>query len=258
MKKALFYTLMFVTIQLMVTYLTLGVLTLINSPSLPPKSNPVMVGVTIASSLVTIILFYWLKWTSASPRFIQSRPWAQLSWTMLAAIGTLLPAAWLQEHLPALPDLAEETMKGIIATPGGYFALGILVPIAEEAVFRGAVLRTLLNEFDKRHWVAIAISALLFALVHMNPAQMPHAFLIGLLLGWLYYRTGSIVPGVLFHIVNNTAAVIIEKLYPNNDEVSLIDLFGGNERTAMLSVVFSLFILLPSLYQLNWRMKKDA
>lgn len=82
MKKALFYTLMFVTIQLMVTYLTLGVLTLINSPSLPPKSNPVMVGVTIASSLVTIILFYWLKWTSASPRFIQSRPWAQLSWTM--------------------------------------------------------------------------------------------------------------------------------------------------------------------------------
>lgn len=263
MKKALFYTLMFITVQLMVTYITQGVIVAAFSDKISPDSGPVMVGVTIASSLLTIALFYGLKWSSTAPRYYRSRPWAQLFWTILAALGTLLPAAWLQEHLPPLPDLLETHMKSIISTPGGYLALGILAPLAEEAVFRGAVLRELLSTFKEqamsrsnRHWVAIAISALLFALVHMNPAQMPHAFLIGLLLGWLYYRTGSILPGVIFHIVNNTVAVVLEKLYPTNDEMSLLDLFGGNERTVTLSIIFSLFILLPSLYQLSWRMNK--
>lgn len=62
--------------------------------------------------------------------------------------------------------------------------------------FRGAILRKLLTMFPKRqHWIAIAVSAVLFALAHFNVVQSLHAFLIGLLLGWLYYRTDSILPG---------------------------------------------------------------
>ena len=170
-------------------------------------------------------------------------------------LGTLLPSMWLQEVLPELPNLIADDLTNIVNTPGGYLAIAMAAPVAEEVLFRGAILRALLQG-GQRPWVAIAISAILFAIGHLNPAQMPHAFLIGLLLGWMYYRTGSILPGILFHLVNNTVAYVIERMYPGSDEMTLKDFFGGDERAVIMSVVFSLLILLPSLFQLNLRMRK--
>jgi hypothetical protein len=88
----------------------------------------------------------------------------------------------------------------------------------------------------------------------MNPAQMPHAFLIGLLLGWMYYRTDSIVPGVVYHWVNNTIAYVLMAFYPDPD-LKTTDFFG-NQQTVLMAVAFSLCILIPSIYQLNLRMRK--
>jgi membrane protease YdiL (CAAX protease family) len=102
--------------------------------------------------------------------------------------------------------------------------------------------------------VAILISAVLFSAAHMHPAQIPHTLLIGLLLGWLYYRTDSIMPGVVFHWVNNTVAYVLYNFYPNPD-LKLVDLFGSQQHVLM-AVGFSLCILIPSLIQLNLRMRK--
>jgi membrane protease YdiL (CAAX protease family) len=104
--------------------------------------------------------------------------------------------------------------------------------------------------------LAIAISAVLFALIHLNPAQMPHAFAVGLLLGWLYYRTDSVVPGVVYHWINNTTAYVVYNFYPD-PSLHLIDFFGS-QRSVAAAVMFSLFIFLPSLYQLNMRLRKAA
>ena len=74
------------------------------------------------------------------------------------------------------------------------------------------------------------------------------------MLGWLYYRTDSVVPGIVLHWVNNSIAYVVYNLYPDPD-MQLIDLFGSQRHVAA-AVVFSLFILLPALYQLHLRMKK--
>ena len=142
-------------------------------------------------------------------------------------------------------------------TSWGYLALGIMAPIAEEAVFRGAVLRTLLDIFGSRaHWAAIVFSALVFGAIHLNLAQGTHAFLVGLLLGWMYYRTGSILPGVLFHWVNNTVAYLMFNFMPQMNDGKLIDLFHGSERMMYGGLFFSLCILVPSILQLGKRMGK--
>ena len=116
------------------------------------------------------------------------------------------------------------------------------------------MLRSLLQRMNSR-WGAIALSAFLFALVHLNPAQMPHAFLIGLLLGWMYERTRSILPGIMVHWVNNTVVYVVYNLLPNLSERPVYDLFGGDWKRIALSVLFSLLILLPALWQLHTRMK---
>ena len=70
----------------------------------------------------------------------------------------------------------------------------ILAPLLEELLCRGIMLRGMLAR-RKAPWKAIVWSALIFAVMHMNPWQSIPAFLIGLLLGWVYYRTHSRAQG---------------------------------------------------------------
>ena len=64
-----------------------------------------------------------------------------------------------------------------------------------------------------RPWTAIIVSSLIFGVVHMNPAQIPFAFLLGMMFGWLYYRTGSLLPGIIGHVLNNSVATANMLLY---------------------------------------------
>lgn len=206
-------------------------------------------------SILVLLVFIKAKWSVLSPNYLQSRPWAVLAWSALAGLGALVLEAYCDELMPDLTNVVEEEMLKLISNDFGYFTLCLFAPFVEEVVFRGAVLRALLPRMKSR-WGAIAISAALFSLVHMNPAQMPYAFTAGLLLGWLYSRTGSILPGVAYHWMNNTLVFAAVRLLPSQiTGGNLIDLFGGDHRRMVLAVIFSLFILLPSLYQINIRTK---
>lgn len=221
------------------------------SPDITAMQLVVSMGV---SSVVTLAVFLSARWAVVSNRYILSRPWAVVAWSGLAAVGAIVPSSWLQEQMPELPNILVGQFDMILRNRWGYLAVGLLAPVAEEIVFRGAVLRSLLK-WSKHHWIGIAISAVLFALFHGNPAQMPHAFMVGLLLGWMFYRTGSVVPCVAYHWVNNTLAYILYNVMPNPD-APLVTLFGGSERTVYMALLFSLCILVPSLFQLNARMKR--
>ena len=59
-------------------------------------------------------------------------------------------------------------------------------------------------------------------------AQLLNATLLGCLLGWLYYRSGSIAPGIVFHMVNNSVAVLLERLMQGSADMQLVDLFAGD------------------------------
>jgi hypothetical protein len=71
----------------------------------------------------------------------------------------------------------------------------------------------------------------------------------------MYWRTGSILPGVAYHWANNSAAFVLFAFYPNPD-VKLIDIFKGNLLNVYLAVAFSLLILVPAIYQLHLWMKR--
>lgn len=210
------------------------------------------------SSLLTLLLFARLRWSPVSRVWLASHPWTTLAWVATLALGTILPSEWIVEQMQiSMPDSTTQLFESVMREPLGYLAIGILGPVAEEMVFRGAVLRSLLKLFPaKAHWWPILISAVLFGAVHMNMAQFAHALPIGLLLGWMYYRTGSIIPGLLFHWVNNTVAYALFKLMPQLGDGKLIDLFHGSSQTMWMGLGFSLCILLPSLFQLNMRMKR--
>ncbi len=254
MKKAFLYLFVFLLLQLIGG----GAVSLVwnLATGSPDMTAAQLITSTALTSVVTIVVFLCMRWAEVSPTWLRTRPWTVLVWSVIAALGCLIPSAWLQEQIPELPNIAESEFDMILQNRWGYLSIGLLAPLGEELVFRGAILRRLL---DSRLplWGAIALSALLFMLIHMNPAQMPHAFLIGLLLGWMYWRTGSILPGVAFHWANNSAAYVIYNIYPDSD-MKLVDIFKGSEQHVLLAVGFSLLILLPALYQLHvWMRRAD-
>jgi len=252
MKKAFIYTIAFLAIQLVAGFVVQGLWTLISGEKATANATCIILT-TILFSIVVMTVFIVAKWSEVSPHWIRKRPWVTLIWCVIAALGAIIPSVWIQEHMPELPNIAEDAFDMIMKDRWGYVSIGLLAPFAEELVFRGAILRELLR-WSSRPWVAIAISAIFFAAAHMNPAQLPHAFLIGLLLGWMYYRTDSIIPGVVYHWINNSVAYVMYNLYPN-PEMTLTDLFGS-ERSVLMAVGFSLCLFLPALFQLNMRLEK--
>ena len=213
--------------------------------------------VSVFSSVITLVIFLKTKWTPLTRGYLLSKPWGTLLWVALFSLGTIIPLSFLYEQLGIeMDENTQQIITSMMKEPWGYVAVGILAPLAEEVVFRGAILRTLLGIMSKKnHWVAIMISAAIFGVVHANLAQFINALLMGLLLGWMYYRTGSLVPGILLHWVNNTMAYVLTNIMPQSDG-KLIDLFHGDEKTVYYAVGFSLCIMIPSFIQMIIRLKK--
>lgn len=257
MMDVAFYLILFLCIQVFFTFLV-GLVGRWVTGGTAAQTGKTLVAVSVLSSVLTLLLFTWRRWAPVSRVWLASHPWATLAWVVMLTIGTILPSEWLVEQMQyTLPESTAKLFEDIMKEPMGYLAIGILAPLAEELVFRGAILRTLLGLFGQRwHWAAIVISACLFGVAHLNVPQGVHAMLIGLLLGWMYYRTDSIFPGVVFHWVNNTVAYLLFNMMPQLGDGKLIDLFHGDAKMMWLGLAFSLCILLPSLFQLSFRLKK--
>ena len=84
----------------------------------------------------------------------------------------------------------------------------VLAPLAEEFIYRGVLMMSLLRRIGPA-W-AIAASSAIFALVHFRaePQSVPALFLLGAALGYVTYRTRSLVPAVIAHSAFNTLMVL--------------------------------------------------
>ena len=101
--------------------------------------------------------------------------------------------------------------RGTLLAGGGaelflqFVSLCLVPAVTEELFFRGA-LQGLLRPSGSA--AAIFGTALLFGLLHLDLAQGLTAFISAVFLGWLAERSGSILPGMLLHFVNNTLAFL--------------------------------------------------
>lgn len=111
---------------------------------------------------------------------------------------------WMTGYVPApqfLRDYARP-LGDLAAHPfSAPFALIVVAAVTEEFVFRGLVLRGLVSRIGPGR--AIALSAGLFSVMHLNPWQVPATLVIGVLLGWVYWRTRSLALCVFGHALHN-------------------------------------------------------
>jgi sodium transport system permease protein len=118
-------------------------------------------------------------------------------------------------HLYPLSDQMQEALAGLesLFTQAPWWQVVLVVAAApavcEELAFRGFIFTGLRNTGSR--WRAIGASAVFFGLSHGILQQSLIASLIGVLLGWLALRTGSILPGMAFHLVHNALGVLASR-----------------------------------------------
>jgi len=105
----------------------------------------------------------------------------------------------------AYQAVAENQLSASLAV--GLICYGMISPLAEELVFRGIVYNELKRSY--RLPLAVLLSALLFGLYHMNPIQGVYAFIMGLLLAYLYEYFGRFLWPVLVHMLANILAYLL-------------------------------------------------
>ena len=157
----------------------------------------------------------------------------------LATLAAAFVTEPVSKILPEMPAFLEEALKSMTNGPlwASLLSVSIFAPLFEEWLCRGLVLRGLLNKMNPAG--AICISAAFFAILHMNPWQAIPAFVLGLLFGYVYYRTGSLKLTMLMHCVNNTCATIFSRIPAFEDAETFMDVMVPWK----YSIIFTLSIL---------------
>jgi uncharacterized protein len=99
--------------------------------------------------------------------------------------------------------------------------LAFMPGISEELVFRGAFQRSIANK-----WVAMVLSALFFAAVHLDPQHVVAVVPLGFYLAWLGQRTGSVLVPITAHIANNAMAVTAVVVWGSSEEATPSESFA--------------------------------
>ncbi len=138
-------------------------------------------------------------------------------------------------------DQLENAMKTLFSDKiSGYIMIAVAAPILEEILFRGVILRALLKKYSP--WKAILISALVFGVFHMNPWQFLYATVLGLYLGYIYWKTRSLFYPILIHwLLNSTAFIAGQYQDPSENLTSTIT--HKQAQGMILLVIISLIIV---------------
>ncbi len=112
-----------------------------------------------------------------------------------------------------------------------------LAPIGEELLFRGFLQKYLENAWGDVTR-AILFSSLFFAAIHFNPFWMIQIYFLGVLLGYLAWRTQSVLPCIIFHIIINGASLMFTSM---GDSAESFLLWQGHIHPVLLIIGFGLF-----------------
>lgn len=193
----------------------------------------ILSGIATVGVIAALNMIHW-----KSVLNVKMIDWKICWLAILGAVMVIFYTDLLSEFME-FPDEMGKIFNSMACSVVGALSIGIIGPIVEEFIFREAILGWMLRGGVNK-WVAITASAIVFGLIHANPAQIPFATVIGFIFGIIYYKTGNIVITSILHILNNSTAVLLMVLQGEEaEDTKLGDLLGGP--------VLSLAICIPLL-----------
>lgn len=122
-----------------------------------------------------------------------------------------LPASWIELDKMQM-TMIEKLLGGDMPLWIMLFHVAVVPAVCEELMFRGIILRNFERELPP--WVAVVLTGTLFGLYHLRFTQALPLILLGILITWLVWRTGSLWVVVAVHFVNNAGSVVFASYFP--------------------------------------------
>ena len=161
-------------------------------------------GYVIQFSLVIIFGLFQRKIRSPKETRLLKFGLAKLDFVIIlwGTIMVLATGVVIEPLLNLFPETYLDRLGNIMAAGGWMMFTSIVIaPIMEEILFRGILHDALMRKYGV--FVGILIASAVFGIVHLIPQQVVNAFMIGIVLGYIYYRTGALLPVILIHCINN-------------------------------------------------------
>ncbi len=185
--------------------------------------NATVIALLITSVLV--ILTYFIiekvkKTSLAKEADIRKASGKQIIFTVIGAVGGMFFLNFILLFLPIPQEMMSTLQNGLTNISTSSLVLGIitnsiLVPVMEEIVFRGYIFSRL--EKAMPSIVAAIISSVIFGLCHGSLLWAIWAATVGMIICVVRIKSGSIVPGMIFHIIINSFATITNAIPAFND-----------------------------------------
>lgn len=160
-----------------------------------------------------------------------------------------------------LVPISEKSKLLLLSTGIDNPVLGFIVvvgfaPVFEELIFRGIMLDGLLQKYSP--FASIVMSSFLFSIVHMIPRQMISAFLAGLFIGWLYFKTRNILIPILIHAFNNLLSFLWKSVVASTyKQQSIQELYGGIPNYILL-LIASILVFFIFIHLLNKSLERNG
>lgn len=159
----------------------------------------------------------------------------------------------LNSIMPEMPEQLAKMLESMTAEGSllvNFICVSLFAPLCEEWLCRGMILRGLLNwrradgsHGMKAHW-AILISAAVFGFIHLNPWQALPAVVLGCVMGYVYWRTGSLKLTMLMHCFNNTLALALSRVDALSGAEYWTDILGTRMYWVLFAALLLLFVLI--------------
>ncbi len=163
--------------------------------------------ITLLASLISmlVIIFIALQFKGASIRYLfENMKFASLQTYLISILFTIFMIMAIDpitSFIP-IPEWLEKILANLIQkNVASFMTVAIMAPIMEELLFRKIIFEGYQNNYSLKK--AIFMSAFMFALFHLNPWQGIGAFVAGVYLAYIFYKTGDIVLCMFVHFVNN-------------------------------------------------------
>ncbi len=257
MKKSLFIIILFFLILQIPSIIWIGY-TVIDSwvagqgISIETNVSPMNLTIQIMIGYALTLSYLWKQKELGNKDRYQLPQQRCIIAACIAGIGLIIVNDYAGQFLPELPERQRIIMQAIVQNPLGIIVVSVMGPLIEELIFRGSILNALRKEKGK--WATILISAFLFGLFHLNFSQGTFAFGAGILLGWITWVTGSIIPALIIHILNNSAAMIFQHLYA--PDTTTADYLG--QPAAMGICMIGILLLVGSIYFIHKSYKSSS
>jgi membrane protease YdiL (CAAX protease family) len=131
----------------------------------------------------------------------------------------------------------------------------VVAPICEEVLFRGLIQGSLVRK--RGPWVGIPIASALFGIIHIVPQQVVAGFLLGMVIGFVYYKTRSLLAAIVLHLINNALSAFLTLFEPDEGPSPTLRQMIGNQTVYWVIFAVSALLVILSLVQVIGMIRKS-